>query len=244
MVSSRAKFTDRISAEDITKMPAEYHDLLVRLLTIQADCEIGGPHVYGAKWFLDAPTADDMYRVTQILAEEIDHFRMMNGLLKGIGVDRSELLHHTNAERYVDAFRVTDVPTWADVAAFCSLIDRIGRFQIEEMVGSSFQPIDKVLPRIMQEELGHVGYGTARLAQLARDPATHEEAQAAVNRWYPRALDSFGRSGSYRAERYIEWGLKHRLNEETRRDYIAEVTPILMNMGLIVPDEAYDRHFL
>jgi ring-1,2-phenylacetyl-CoA epoxidase subunit PaaA len=65
-----------------------------------------------------------------------------------------------------------------------------------------------------------------------------------VNRWYPRALDSFGRSGSYRAERYIEWGLKHRLNEETRRDYIAEVTPILNKMGLIVPDEDYDRHFL
>src|SRR5262245_33019970 len=121
MISQRAKFNDRVTAEDIGKMPEEYRDLLVRLLTIQADCEIGGPHVYGARWFLNAPTADDMSRVTYILAEEIDHFRMMNGLLNGIGVDRSELLQHTNAERYVDAFRVTDVPTWADVAAFCAL---------------------------------------------------------------------------------------------------------------------------
>jgi 1,2-phenylacetyl-CoA epoxidase catalytic subunit len=184
-----------------------------------------------------------MFRVTHILAEEIDHFRMMNGLLQGIGVDRSELLRHTNAERYVDAFRVTDIPTWADVAAFCALIDRIGRFQIEEMVGSSYQPLDPVLPRIIQEELGHVGYGAARLGQLAKDPATHDQAQAAVNRWYPRALDSFGRSGSYRAERYIDWGLKRRLNEEARRDYINEVTPLLQGMGLIVPDEDYDRHF-
>jgi 1,2-phenylacetyl-CoA epoxidase catalytic subunit len=112
------------------------------------------------------------------------------------------------------------------------------------MVGSSYQPLDKVLPRIVQEELGHVGYGTARLAELARDPEAHEQAQAAVNRWYPRALDSFGQPGSRRAERYIEWGLKHRLNEQARRDYIAEVAPLLQGMGLTVPAEDYDRHFI
>lgn len=244
MISSAARFNDRITPGDLVKMPLEYQDLLVRLLTIQADCEIGGPHVYGEKWFLHAPTADDMFRVTHILAEEIDHFRMMNGLLNEIGVDRSELLRHSSDERYVDAFRVTDAPTWADVAAFCGLIDRVGRFQIEEMVDSSFQPLDKVLPRIVQEELGHVGYGTARLAQLAKNPETHDQAQAAVNRWYPRALDSFGRSGSQRAERFIEWGLKHRLNEQARGDYIKEVTPIIQGMGLVVPDEDYDRHFV
>ena len=242
-MSSAAKFTDRIEPSDVVKMPEEYRDLVIRLLTIQADCEIGGPNVYGRRWFLNAPSADDMFRVTHILAEEIDHFRMMNGLLLEIGVDRTELLYRCSSERYVDAFRVTDVPTWSDVAAFCCLIDRVGRFQIEEMVASSFKALDKVLPRIRQEELGHVGYGTARLTALAADPATHEEAQAAVNRWYPRALDSFGRSGSWRAERFIEWGLKHRLNEEARRDYIAEVGPIISDMGLVVPAEDYDRHF-
>jgi 1,2-phenylacetyl-CoA epoxidase catalytic subunit len=70
-----AKFTDRIHEKDVAKMPDEYRDLLVRLLTIQADCEIGGPNVYGRQWFLNAPTADDMFRVTHILAEEIDHYR-------------------------------------------------------------------------------------------------------------------------------------------------------------------------
>jgi ring-1,2-phenylacetyl-CoA epoxidase subunit PaaA len=244
MVSTQARFNDRIEPADIAKMPEEYRDLLVRLLTIQADCEIGGPNVYGRRWFLNAPTADDMFRVTHILAEEIDHFRMMNGMLQKIGVDRTELLFRTNEERFVDAFRVTDVPTWADVAAFCCLVDRVGRFQIEEMVGSSFKALDAILPRITQEELGHVGYGTARLAGLAADPATHDEAQSAINRWYPRALDSFGRSGSRRAERFIDFGLKHRLNEETRRDYIAEVTPVITGMGLVVPDEDFDRHFM
>ena len=238
-----AKFTDRIHAKDVAKMPEEYRDLLVRLLTIQADCEIGGPNVYGRDWFLSAPTADDMYRVTHILAEEIDHFRHMDRLLRMIGVDRSDLLRRENSERFLEAFRVTDVPTWADVATFCCLVDRVGRYQIEEMQGSSFEPLDSVLPLIMREEIGHVGYGAARLAELAADPETKAEAQAAVDRWYPRALDMFGRTGSRRAEQFIEWGLKHHLNEVARREYIAEVGPIIERMGLVVPPEDRDRHY-
>jgi len=41
MAAAQAKFTDRATARDVAKMPDEYKDLLVRLLTIQADCEIG-----------------------------------------------------------------------------------------------------------------------------------------------------------------------------------------------------------
>ena len=37
-------FEDKIEREDLEKMPAEYKELLERVLTIQADCEIGGPH--------------------------------------------------------------------------------------------------------------------------------------------------------------------------------------------------------
>jgi ring-1,2-phenylacetyl-CoA epoxidase subunit PaaA len=243
MTATRAKFTDRITPTELREMPDEYQDLIVRLLTIQADCEIGGPNVYGRQWFLSAPTVDDMYRLTHIVAEELDHFRLMNGLLAEVGEDRSDLLRHTSEQRYVDAFRVPNAPTWADVAAFCSLIDRVGRFQIEEMVGSSYLALDKVLPRIIQDELGHVGYGTARLAQIAANPETREEAQAAVNRWYPRALDSFGKAGSWRSEKFVEWGLKRRLNEEARADYIREVAPIIERIGLVVPDESFDRHY-
>jgi ring-1,2-phenylacetyl-CoA epoxidase subunit PaaA len=225
-------------------MPEEYQDLLVRLLTIQADCEIGGPHVYGPQWFLNAPNAEDMSRVTHVLAEEIDHFRAMNNLLKSIGVDRSDLLRHENSERFLDAFKVTNVPTWADVVTFCALIDRVGRFQVEEMVGSSFAPLDHVLPDIMREEIGHVGFGTSRLAGLAADPETKDDAQQAVLRWYPKALDMFGRTGSRRAERYLAWGLKRQLNEEARTAYIREVTPLLEGMGLMVPDELFGRRYL
>lgn len=241
---SRAKFTDRITAADVPKMPDEYQELLVRLFTIQADAEIGGPHVWGPQWFLKAPTAEDMQRTTKIVAEEIGHFMAFNGLLREMGVDRSDLLWRPQSERYLEVFRSRDAPTWADVAAFCCLIDRVGRFQLEEMVDSCFLPLEEVLPPIVGEEKGHVAFGTRRLRELAADPETRPEAQTAVARWYPRALDMFGRSGSQRAERYVEWGLKKRLNEEARREYMNEVNPLLEQMGLVVPDEAYGRHYL
>jgi ring-1,2-phenylacetyl-CoA epoxidase subunit PaaA len=185
-----------------------------------------------------------MFRITHIVAEEIDHFRHFDHLLREVGVDRSDLLRRANSERFLEAFQTTDVPTWAGVVAFCCLIDRVGKYQIEEMVGSSFQPFDAVLPQVMREEVGHIGFGTARLAHLAADPATRPAAQAAVDYWYPRALDMFGRTGSRRAERFIEWGLKHRPNEVARGEYVGEVGPVLQQMGLVVPEETFNRHYL
>jgi len=233
-------FTDRIERDDFVKMPAEYRDLLIRVLTIQADCEIGGPNVYARRWMLNAPSADDMHRVARIVAEEIDHYRKFAGILADVGVDISYLLHRANSERLVDAFREQDPPTWGDVAAFCALIDRVGRYQGEEFHHSSYLPIDKVLPTIMQEEVGHIAFGVQKLQQLCK---TDEgaEAQAAVDRWVPRGLDMFGRAQSRRAERYLYWGLKRRTNEQARQEYLAEITTVIDNLGLKVPDVAAHR---
>jgi hypothetical protein len=39
-------FEDKVDRDELEKMPVEYQELLERVLTIQADCEIGGPHLY------------------------------------------------------------------------------------------------------------------------------------------------------------------------------------------------------
>ena len=38
-------FEDKVDRNGLEAMPDEYKQLLGRLLTIQADCEIGGPHL-------------------------------------------------------------------------------------------------------------------------------------------------------------------------------------------------------
>ena len=238
-----APFTDRIEPRDFPKMPDEYRDLLVRLLTIQADCEIGGPHIYVNHWTLRAPTVDDQWRVARIAAEEIDHCRKMLRLLELVGVDRSDIIFRPRSKRAIEAFKA-DMPTWADFAVFGFLIDRVGQYQLDEMEGSSYRPIEDYLPTILREEKGHISYGEQQLRKLMETDEGKTEAQRVIDKWYPIALDMFGESGSARVDRYIEWGLKRRANEEARQDYIAEVDPLIGAMGLRVPDKIEGRKHL
>jgi ring-1,2-phenylacetyl-CoA epoxidase subunit PaaA len=236
-------FTDRIDARDFAKMPKEYQDLLVRVLTIQADCEIGGPHIYLGKWVLAAPTIEDQLVLAKTAAEEVDHARKVIYLLRELGIDGSHVLFRTKEERAVDAFRM-DMPTWADVAVFGFLIDRVGRYQLEEFVEGSYQPLDRALPQILHEERGHVSYGTTKLKDIVRTPEGKIQAQAAINRWYPRALDMFGQTESRRSELYVNWGLKRRTNGQARAEYSAEVDPLIRNLGLELPDPLEGRKYL
>ncbi len=237
------RFTDKVEAKDFAKMPADYQDLLVRVLTIQADCEIGGPHLYVRQWLLAAPSADDQWMLAKIAGEEIDHFRRMNKLLNELGHDVSHLLYVEKSKRDLEAFR-QDMPTWADSAAFGFLIDRVGQYQLEEFLECSYAPLERALPKVLQEEKTHVGYGHVKLRELVKTEEGRAQAQAALDRWYPKGLDMFGMSNSKRAARYIRWGLKQRPNEQARREYIAEVVPLIQELGLRVPDEAAKRHFL
>ncbi len=239
-----APFTDRIEPKDVRKMPTEYRELLTRLLAIQADCEIGGPHIYVDHWTLRAPTVDDQWRVARIAAEEIDHCRKFLRLLGLLGIDRSDILTRPRSKREVDAFK-EDMPEWADFAAFGMLIDKVGQYQLDEMIGSSYLPIDDHLDTILREERGHISYGTQQLEKLVQSGDEGKAAaQKAVSRWYVVGLDMFGNSGSARTERYIEWGLKRRTNEEARRQYMAEVEPQITALGLRVPDRLGGRRYL
>ena len=239
-------FHEKISAKEFKEMPPEYQELVTRVLTIQADCEIGSAHVYGTRWLLKAPTADDMHQLSRMIGEEIDHFRKFNRLLKEVNSDGTSLIWRQSSERYLDALKMSDLSTWGDVAAFSFLIDRVGKYQLEEFVDSSYLPLNEtaLLPVIISEEMQHIAYGQKKITELCGYAKGRLEAQRAVNRWYPLALDMFGRSTSRRSLRYLEWGLKRRTNAEARREFIDEVNPLIEQMGLDVPDETAGRKYL
>ncbi|MFI5266969.1 MAG: Phenylacetic acid catabolic protein, partial [Chloroflexota bacterium] len=213
-------FTDRIETKDVEKMDDEYQHLLKRVLAIQADCEIGGPHLYVADILLNAPTATEQLIVARTAAEEIDHYRKMAKLAADLDVDVSYVLRRSNQERYVEAFR-GKISTWEDYAIFGFLIDRVGRYQLEEFAECSYKPLANMLPQVLKEEEGHVGHGENLTAEMAKsdDPEQRARIQESLNRWYPQGLDMFGMSESRRSERFVHWGIKKRTNEQARSDY-------------------------
>ena len=237
-------FEDKIEREDLEKMPAEYKELLERVLTIQADCEIGGPHLYVKDILPTAPSPVNQLIVARTAAEEMDHYRKIAKLAGDIGTDTSFLLSIPNQKRSLEAFRGV-IKTWEDFAVFGFLIDRVGRYQLEEFLDCSYLPLQRILPEILKEEIGHIGFGTNQTAELAaKGDEERERAQRSVDFWYIKALDMFGRSDSERSNRFCHWGLKRRSNSQARWEFIKEVGPIIQGMGLTVPDPIKDRKFL
>ncbi len=233
--SPTREFADRVSTRaEFEKMPLEYQDLLTRVLRIQADCEIGGPHLYVSEWLLKAPTADDQWRMSRIAAEEIDHFRKINRLLNVIGSSADDRLWVNKEERYVDAFR-GEMPSWGDIAVFGLLIDRVGEYQLQEFIDCSFEPLNRALPPILAEEKGHISFGLHKCTDLI-DQGRKAEVQEAIDRWFPEALDMFGSGKSGRDLKYIRWGLKRRTNEQAREEYRVEAEAVIRELGLEVPE--------
>jgi ring-1,2-phenylacetyl-CoA epoxidase subunit PaaA len=231
-------FTDKVELKDFDKMDPEYQDLLRRVLAIQADCEIGGPNLYVKDILPNAPTKLDQLIVARTAAEELDHFRKMARLAGDIGVDVSYVMSWPNQKRYVEAFR-GQITTWEDFAVFGFLVDRVGRFQLEEFLDCTYLPLARVVedPDIIREEEGHVDYGTNLSAEFAAKGGEFKERiQRAVDYWYVKGLDMFGNSVSRRSERYMHWGLKRRPNAVARQQYKDEIDALILKMGLQLPD--------
>jgi ring-1,2-phenylacetyl-CoA epoxidase subunit PaaA len=236
-------FTDKVDLKDFDKQDPEYQDLLRRVLSIQADCEIGGPNLYVKDILPNAPTKLDQLIVARTAAEEMDHYRKIAKLAGDIGVDASFVLSRPNKDRYVEAFR-GEIKTWEDYAVFGFLIDRVGRFQLEEFIGCTYLPLARVVedPEMIREEEGHIDFGVNASAEwAAKGGETKERIQKAVNYWYVKGLDMFGNSKSYRSERYMHWGLKRRTNAEARALYKEEIDGLLRKMDLEIPDPNQGR---
>ena len=237
-------FNDKVEVKDFEKMDPEYQDLLRRILAIQADCEIGGPHLYVEQMLPGAPSKLDQLIVARTAAEEIDHYRKVARIAGEIGADVSYVLSWPNQKRYVETFR-GKITTWEDFAVFGFLIDRVGRYQLEEFIGCSYTPLERILPDIIKEEEGHIDFGATKTRELAgKGDESKAKIQKALSHWYVKGLDMFGRSESKRSERYCYWGIKRRTNAQARQDYMKEVKPLVEQMGLQMPDPMKGRQYL
>jgi 1,2-phenylacetyl-CoA epoxidase catalytic subunit len=120
-------------------------------------------------------------------------------------------------------------------------------YQLRSFQECSYAPLARAIPLMETEENLHIGFGRNALNRIANDPAYYGDrslAQAAVNKWYPRALDMFGHTGSPGSELAVRLGVKRWRNEEARSMYVEEVRPIVEKMGLTLPDEKTDRRVL
>ncbi len=226
-------------------MPEEYRKLLVKLCCVEHGIEMISRTAIldflTQVWMVgtyQAPSPIERVRTASYCWQEVGH----SELFYNIARDLDPKLADEDLPVTQYAFHMK-FPTWTELAAVNFLTDRVGMYQAYEWVGSSYVVLAKVAPMVVKDERGHTLMGHDRLERICETAAGREEAQRAIEKWYPAALDMFGRSDSSRQQEYIKWGLKKRPNGELRRQYIQDVEPLIAKLGLDVPDENKNRRF-
>ena len=236
--------------ETAEEVPPDMRKLVVKLLVVQADTEFASIQQH-RPWLDRAPTLEDRWIESRIIADEARHGLQACRILRDFGEEGQrhidELLTKKEGEHKLDAFNMK-FDRWSDVGAFTCFVDRVGVYQLRAFQECSYGPLARAMPLMLSEEQLHLNFGASVLRRMVQDgpkyAGSKEEAQAAVNKWYPRALDMFGHSHSDTSRRAIEYGLKRWTNEEARRRYIEEVTALVGSLGLALPPPEFDRHVL
>ena len=236
--------------ETAEELPADMRKLVIRLMVVQADTEFASIQQH-RPWLDSAPTLEDRWIEARIVADEARHGLQACRILRDFGEEGQqyidELLTKKEGEHKLDAFNMT-FDRWSDVGAFTCFVDRVGVYQLRAFQECSYGPLARAMPLMLSEEQLHLNFGASVLRRMVQQgpkyPGSKEEAQTAIQKWYPRALDMFGHSNSETSRRAINYGLKRWTNEEARAKYIREITPIIHGMGLDLPAPEFDRHIL
>ena len=225
-------------------LPEEYKALLLRMLRHEGE-RAGNKSFLGLMaTCLDIaeslfPTRESKVIKAEYVAEELKHAIMFHRLAMGLEHD----------------FALRDVPyahysfhlpreSWADDALFHFFVDLNGAFHSRDWRESSYVPLAKMAATVERDELGHSEMGYHFLQEICSDARGRELTQRLLSKWYPAALDMFGRSDSPNVPKFIGWGLKTIGNAQIRELYKSYVDGKIAALGLDVPDERKNRKFL
>jgi ring-1,2-phenylacetyl-CoA epoxidase subunit PaaA len=232
--------------EPTDKLDPEYRDLILRLLRVQADLESYLLFEDYLHPFLAlAPTPIDKMRFAQLYAEEFGHAYQFWKMLADLDVvlTASDFAHRKSQYVFDDGY-VIGAQDWVEVAVINTLTDRVGVFELGEWTDSSYGPMRRVAPGQVNEERGHTSLGYQNLKKVCSSKEGMARANELLVKWWPAALDMFGRSESTRQWSYIKWGLRSHTNAGLREQYLKETRPLLEDIGCEIPDDHANRRFL
>jgi len=234
--------TTQIYKEHDPELPEELRTLLIRTLSkhLENATNPNCDRLLIKLWDRCITFAPDIERkrlLAKLMMQEVEHCVITAQILKGLGVDKVE----TPIDQYL-----FDLPieSWCDLCYFHALGDRVGMYIGENWGDVPYEPLRSVAPRLHRDEVFHATLGYRNLTDLCRTPEGLTEAQRLIHKWWPAALDMFGASGSTFSEKYVKWGIRQKGNEELRQQYISDTRPMIEKLGIAVPDDSANRHYL
>jgi 1,2-phenylacetyl-CoA epoxidase catalytic subunit len=239
--------------ETVEQMTPEYRETVLKIVYALASTEFASVEQH-QPWINQGPTAEDRFVQAQIAADEAHQGMEDYRLLVSFGPDGEamarDLLRRRRGEHLLEAFNLA-YDSWADLCMFCCTMDLVAWYHLKAFENSSFAPFARAMYSMVPEERFHASFGANRVRRLVEDPeyaaaagATRADVEAALRKWYPRSLDTFGGSKSKFSDLAVRFGIRRWGNEELRQMYLQDINPTLRGMGLEPPEPEWDRHVL
>ncbi len=221
------------------------------IIRAQASTELGS--IQQHRLTLDRAVTDKgKFAVLRIMAEELRHAYQMFWVLDqdqswkkpGLGdvakQTMEELLSMELGTHVLDAFNI-DFNDFLDNVTYATVIDLVGKYQLEMMQIFCYSPMARSMGPMLQEEAFHLGSGRTLLKEIAQMAARGEgdysmdDVQRALNLWFPRGLEMFGsEEGGATA---VTFGFKDKTNAEAQNLYIEEVRGVVDNINVAIIQE-------
>jgi len=236
-------FGDNPDADPWQQVPGEFRKELRRIIVTQGDTE---PASVEQQRHLGktAPSLYDLRNLFQVNVEEARHLWAMVYLLhRFFGRDgreeADELLTrrsgHRDHPRILTAFNAP-IRDWLDFYCFAMFTDRDGKYQLESLSESGFDPLSRTTRFMLTEEAHHMFVGETgvqrvvqRTADLMKQSGRADihalggielaVIQKYINLWYSESLDLFGAEDSSNAATYFATGIKGRYHEHAANLY-------------------------
>jgi 1,2-phenylacetyl-CoA epoxidase catalytic subunit len=220
---------------------------------IRAQCSTELGSIQQHRLTLDRAVNDKgKFAVLRIMAEELRHAYQMFWVLDqdatwkkpGLGdvakQTIEELLSMELGGHVLDAFNI-DFNDFLDNVTYATVIDLVGKYQLEMQQVFSYAPMARSMGPMLQEEAFHLGSGRTLLREIAQMAARGEgdysmqDVQKALNLWYPRGLEMFGNEKG--GETAVTFGFKDRTNGTAQGQYMEEVEGVVRNINVAIVQE-------
>lgn len=220
---------------------------------VRAQCSTELGSIQQHRLTLDKAVSDKgKFAVLRIMAEELRHAYQMFWVLDqdptwkkpGLGdvakQTIEELLSMELGSHVLDAFNI-DFNDFLDNVTYATVIDLVGKYQLEMQQVFSYAPMARSMGPMLQEEAFHLGSGRKLLKQIGQMAARGEgdysilDIQRAMNLWYPRGLEMFGNEMG--GETAVTFGFKDKTNGVAQAEYIEEVRGVIRNVNVGIVQE-------
>jgi hypothetical protein len=140
----------------------------------------------------------------------------------------------------LDAFNI-DFIDFLDNVTYATVIDLVGKYQLEMQQVFSYAPMARSMGPMLQEESFHLGSGRKLLKEIGQMAARGEgdysvdDMQRSLNLWLPRGLEMFGNEKG--GDTAVTFGFKDKTNGTAQGEYYEEVRGVIRNVNVAMVQE-------